>query len=85
MRILVVEDDDGIAATIRSALELAGFLVEREANGENGWFRGDSEAFDAIILDLGLPVLDGLTVLKRWRKAGVATPIAAATGSAMRC
>ncbi|MBN9310150.1 MAG: response regulator transcription factor [Devosia sp.] len=75
MRILVVEDDDGIAATIRSALELAGFLVEREANGENGWFRGDSEAFDAIILDLGLPVLDGLTVLKRWRKAGVATPI----------
>lgn len=75
MRILVVEDDDGIAATIRSALELAGFLVEREANGENGWFRGDSEAFDAIILDLGLPVLDGLTVLKRWRKAGIATPV----------
>jgi DNA-binding response OmpR family regulator len=75
MRILVVEDDDGIAATLRSALELAGFLVEREANGENGWFRGDTEAFDAIILDLGLPVLDGLTVLKRWRKAGIATPI----------
>lgn len=75
MRILVVEDDDGIAATIRSALELAGFLVERENNGENGWFRGDTEGFDAIILDLGLPVLDGLTVLKRWRKAGIVTPI----------
>jgi DNA-binding response OmpR family regulator len=75
MRILVVEDDDGIAATIRSALELAGLLVEREADGENGWFRGDTESFDAIVLDLGLPVLDGLTALKRWRKAGITTPI----------
>jgi two-component system OmpR family response regulator len=75
MRILVVEDDDGIAATIRTGLEMAGYIVEREANGENGWFRGDTEPFDAIILDLGLPVLDGLTALKRWRKAGITTPI----------
>lgn len=75
MRILVVEDDDGIAATIRSALEMVGFLVERESNGENGWFRGDTEAFDAIVLDLGLPGLDGLTTLKRWRKSGRTTPI----------
>lgn len=75
MRILLVEDDDGIAATIRSALEMVGFLVERESDGENGWFRGDTEAFDAIVLDLGLPLLDGLTILKRWRKAGSTTPI----------
>lgn len=75
MHLLVIEDDAGIAATIRSALEQAGFLVEFESNGENGWFRGDTEAFDAIILDLGLPSLDGLTILKRWRKAGRKTPV----------
>lgn len=75
MRILVVEDDQGIAATIRAALEQAGFLVKLERNGEDGWFRGDTEAFDAIILDLGLPVLDGLTILKRWRKSGRVTPV----------
>lgn len=75
MRILVIEDEDGIAVTIQTGLEMAGFLVEREANGEDGWFRGDTEPFDAIVLDLGLPVLDGLTALKRWRKAGRTTPI----------
>ena len=46
-----------------------------EADGENAWFRGDTEAFDAIILDLGLPSLDGLTILKRWRKAGRTSPV----------
>lgn len=75
MHLLVIEDDPGIAATIHSALEQAGFLVERESNGENGWFRGDTETFDAIILDLGLPNLDGLTILKRWRKAGHTMPV----------
>ena len=75
MHLLVIEDDPGIAATIRSALEQAGYLVEFESNGENGWFRGDTESFDAIILDLGLPTLDGLTILKRWRKAGRKMPV----------
>lgn len=75
MHLLVIEDDSGIAATIRSALEQAGFLVEFERNGETGWFRGDTEAFDAIILDIGLPTLDGLTILKRWRKAGRKVPV----------
>jgi len=75
MHLLVIEDDPGIAATIRSALEQAGYLVEFESNGENGWFRGDTESFDAIILDLGLPTLDGLTILKRWRKAGRTMPV----------
>lgn len=75
MRLLLIEDDDGIAAIIRSGLEMAGFLVEREAHGEEGWFRGDTESFDAIVLDLGLPGLDGLTILKRWRKAGMLAPV----------
>lgn len=75
MRILLIEDDDGIAANLQAALEHAGFLVEREKDGEIGWFRGDSENFDAVVLDLGLPVVDGLTILKRWRKAGRAMPV----------
>lgn len=75
MRILVIEDDAAIAATIRTALEQAGFIAEIESNGEDGWFRGDTEPFDAAILDLGLPVLDGLTALKRWRKAGRSLPV----------
>lgn len=49
--------------------------MEREADGENAWFRGDTEAFDAVILDLGLPTLDGLTVLKRWRRAQRNAPV----------
>ncbi|MBK8083236.1 MAG: response regulator transcription factor [Devosia sp.] len=75
MRLLVLEDDPGIAATIRSALEQAGLLVEVEKDGEEGWFRGDTEPYDAVVLDLGLPGLDGLTVLKRWRKAGRTLPV----------
>ncbi|WIJ24130.1 response regulator transcription factor [Devosia sp. RR2S18] len=75
MRVLVAEDDDRIAETLTNALSRAGFAVERESEGESVWFRGDSEAFDAIILDLGLPQMDGLTILKRWRAAGKTTPV----------
>lgn len=75
MRILVLEDDLAISAMIRTALDRAGLLAEVEHDGQEGWFRGDTEAFDAAILDLGLPVLDGLTVLKRWRKAGRNLPV----------
>jgi DNA-binding response OmpR family regulator len=75
MRILVAEDDARIAGALSAALEAAGFVAEVEADGENAWYRGDSETFDAIILDLGLPSLDGLTVLKRWRKAGRNSPV----------
>lgn len=74
-RVLVVEDDDRIAETLTAGLGRSGFLVERERDGEAGWYRGDSEDFDAIILDLGLPQIDGLTVLKRWRQAGRMTPV----------
>jgi DNA-binding response OmpR family regulator len=75
MRVLVAEDDDRLARSLKAALEAAGFVAEIEADGENAWYRGDSEAFDAIVLDLGLPTVDGLTVLKRWRKAMRNAPV----------
>lgn len=67
MRILLVEDDDRIARDVTAALAASGFLVEREADGEEAWFKGDVEDYDAVVLDLGLPGMDGLSVLKRWR------------------
>lgn len=75
MRILLVEDDPLIARDVTNHLERAGYLVEHERDGESGWFRGDSEEFAAAILDLGLPKLDGLTVLKRWRAAERVLPV----------
>jgi two-component system, OmpR family, response regulator len=75
VRILLIEDDARIAEMIARSLGLSGFVVEREQDGENGWFRGDTEDFDAIVLDLGLPSLDGLTILKRWRRSNRATPV----------
>ncbi|QND54838.1 response regulator transcription factor (plasmid) [Phyllobacterium sp. 628] len=75
MRILVVEDDQRIANSLSTALAAAGFVVETEQDGENAWHRGDTETFDTILLDLGLPSLDGLTILKRWRKAGRTSPV----------
>lgn len=75
MRILVAEDDRRIASSLAVSLEMAGFVVETVEDGEEAWFRGDTEDFDAIILDLGLPTLDGLTVLKRWRRAERNVPV----------
>lgn len=75
VRILVVEDEPRIAADVRSGLELANYAVDVARDGEDAWFRGETEAYDAIILDLGLPKLDGLSVLKRLRTAGVVTPV----------
>jgi DNA-binding response OmpR family regulator len=75
VRILVVEDEPRIAADIRSGLEAANYAVDTAADGEDAWFKGETEDYDAIILDLGLPRLDGLSVLRRLRDAGVATPI----------
>lgn len=75
MKILLAEDDDGIAADVASALQAARYLVERVADGESAWFQGETGDYDLIVLDLGLPKLDGLTVLKRWREAGVSTPV----------
>jgi DNA-binding response OmpR family regulator len=75
MRVLVVEDDRRIAADVARALEAAGYVVETVRDGEEAWFRGDTEDYAAIILDLGLPGMDGLAVLKRWRQNGRTTPV----------
>jgi len=75
MRALLVEDDNDIADDVARALTSAGYLVARAADGENAWFLGDTEDFAVVVLDLGLPVLDGLSVLKRWRAAERAMPV----------
>ncbi|KQT49697.1 two-component system response regulator [Devosia sp. Leaf420] len=75
MKILVGEDDDRIAEVLQSSLSRSGFEVQRESDGEAVWFRADTETFDAVILDLGLPQMDGLTILKRWRRGGLETPV----------
>lgn len=75
MRALLVEDDDRIAGNVRRALETVGLRVEHVHSGEAAWFEGGTQSYDLIILDLGLPDLDGLTVLKRWRGEGIETPV----------
>lgn len=75
MRILVVEDDPRICDDICKTLAASGYVADTVSDGETAWFLGDTEDFDAIILDLGLPKLDGLAVLKRWRNSGNRTPI----------
>lgn len=79
MRILVIEDERRIAKDIIQGLEGAGYVTKHCLDGEDGWFRGDSETFDAVVLDLGLPLIDGLTVLKRWRAAGRSMPVVVLT------
>lgn len=75
MRALIAEDDGRIAADLDRALVAAGFRVDRVENGEEAWFRGGTENYDLIVLDLGLPKIDGLTVLKRWRAEGCESPV----------
>jgi DNA-binding response OmpR family regulator len=75
MRCLVVEDDPDIQTDLARALEAAGFVVDRAGDGDDAWYRGDVEDYDAAVLDLGLPRLDGLSVLRRWRAAGRAFPV----------
>ena len=75
MRILVVEDEQVLADDLCQGLQDAGFVTEHSGDGEDAWFQCETEDYAAIILDLGLPQLDGLTVLKRLRQAGVETPV----------
>ncbi|MGY3475602.1 response regulator transcription factor [Bradyrhizobium ottawaense] len=75
MRLLLVEDDRRIAADVERALQAAGYVVETVRNGEEAWFRGDTEDYGVVILDLGLPDMDGLAVLKRWRANGRSMPV----------
>jgi two-component system OmpR family response regulator len=75
MRVLLVEDDPTLRAQLRVGLEEAGYVVDEADNGRDGHHLGATESFDAAILDLGLPVLDGISVLKRWREAGLTLPV----------
>ena len=75
MRILVVEDEARIAADIVGGLARVGYIAELARDGEEAWFRGETENFDAMVLDLGLPKLDGLSVVRNLRAAKIATPI----------
>ena len=75
MRILLVEDDERTAEALSASLTAAGFVVDLEADGEEAWFKGDTEPYAAIVLDLGLPGMDGLSVLKKWRQAGQTFPV----------
>lgn len=75
MRILVVEDEDDLRNQLVRALTESDYAVDAAADGEEGFFLGDTEDYDAVILDLGLPLLDGLTILNRWRSDGRNMPV----------
>jgi two-component system, OmpR family, response regulator len=75
MRVLVVEDDKNLREQLAQALADAGYTVDTADNGEDGQFLGETEPYDLAVLDLGLPKVDGLTVLKAWRKEGRTMPV----------
>ena len=75
MRVLVVEDDRDLNRQVCDALKAGGYAVDTAFDGEEGHFLGDTEPYDCAILDLGLPELDGISVLERWRKNGRAMPV----------
>lgn len=75
MRVLVAEDERDLATHLAAALTAAGYAVDVAFEGGEAEFLGQTEGYDAVVLDLGLPVLDGLTVLRRWRDAGRTTPV----------
>lgn len=75
MRILVVEDDTDINRQLVSALQDQGYVVDSAKDGEEGHYLGDTEPYDAVVLDLGLPVIDGVSVLEKWRRAGRKMPV----------
>ena len=75
MRILVVEDDPELSRQLKQALGDAGYAVDHAADGEEGHYLGESEPYDAVVLDLGLPKMDGVSVLEQWRRANITTPV----------
>jgi two-component system OmpR family response regulator len=75
MRILVVEDDKNLNRQIVEALTEAGYVVDRAFDGEEGHFLGETEPYDAVVLDIGLPEMDGITVVEKWRHAGRKMPV----------
>jgi two-component system, OmpR family, response regulator len=75
MRVLVIEDDTDLNRQLVTALKEAGYAVDAATDGEEGHFLGDTEPYDAVVLDIGLPQLDGISVLERWRRDGRAMPV----------
>lgn len=75
MRILLVEDDELVARRVAETLRGEGYIVETASDGEEAQFQGETEDFDMVVLDLGLPGMDGLTVLRRWRDTGRTMPV----------
>jgi two-component system, OmpR family, response regulator len=75
VRVLVVEDEAQLARQLAAALGDAGYAVDCAADGERADFLGHTERYDAVVLDLGLPKVDGLTLLRRWREAGLDVPV----------
>jgi two-component system OmpR family response regulator len=82
LRVLVVEDEALLSRQLANALGQAGYAVDCAADGERADFLGRTEHYDAVVLDLGLPKVDGLTVLRRWREAGLAVPVLVLTARA---
>jgi two-component system, OmpR family, response regulator len=75
MRVLVAEDETLLAKQLIAALGRAGYAVDHAADGERADLLGHDERYDAVVLDLGLPKVDGLTLLRRWREAGQSMPV----------
>lgn len=75
MRILLVEDEPDLNRQIKDALTEAGYAVDVAFDGEEGHFLGDTEPYDAVVLDIGLPVMDGIKVLEQWRADGRNMPV----------
>jgi two-component system OmpR family response regulator len=75
MRLLLVEDDHKIALFVKSGLKEAGFAVDHAANGEDGLHLALTEPYDAAVIDLMLPSVDGLTIIKEMRDKQISTPV----------
>ena len=75
MRALIAEDEGHLSLQLAAALAEAGYAVDRAGDGERAEFLGQTESYDVVVLDLGLPRLDGLAVLRRWRDAGLTMPV----------
>ena len=75
MRVLLVEDERALAEQLTAALGSSGYAVDRADDGRRAEFLGSTERYDAVVLDLGLPSMDGLTLLRRWRDSGVTAPV----------
>ena len=75
MRVLIVEDEPSLGQQLKNTLEGAGYAIDLATDGEEGHFLGETEPYDAVILDLGLPKMDGVAVLEKWRASGKSMPV----------